>query len=274
MLDAVQLAMTNIYHSIPTEILDIAFEPWNHPDTTLDELIRKEVILSRVKNDVSIRCGPVMDLVLNLDWTKFTSSPSPYALGISGSYSAFKVPPEARQHRDISCVLSVRFPYTIQGSSTAPVYNTCTVSGNTLSGLACAALQSRTGAGQVSSPTGQVKAGNVIILDPPAYNFVPWQVTVRLVCDDNFSNMDVSSLKPFEQVCLYAVQAYIYTRTIVRIESNLVMRGADVGVIRSIVDSYNQANEKYEEELMNLGGASVYSPDRLKHLLTMMVPRG
>ena len=80
--------------------------------------------------------------MLNLNWCEYTSSPSPYALGVSGSYSTYRVPAEARENRDISCVLSVRFPYSINTSSSGNFYNTCTTKGNTVSSLACAALQS------------------------------------------------------------------------------------------------------------------------------------
>jgi hypothetical protein len=274
MIDALGRAFSQIYNTIPRPILEAAFDAINHPDQSLDDLIKEKVLLSRVRDDVSIRGGKVFDLILQLDWALHTSSPSPYALGISGSYSTYKVPPEAREHRDISCVLNVRFPYTISASSTGSFYNSASVSGNSLGGMACVALNSTTGAGQMSNPTAVVRPGNVIQLTPnPQYNFIPWRVKVRLRYDDNFSGMDVSSIKPFEMVCVEAVKAYVWTALVMKIESNMVYRGADIGIMKDIVSGYSDANEKYEENLLALGGAEVYDPERLYGILSMCVPK-
>lgn len=272
MVDGLRQAFARIYNMIPMPILEAAFEPYE-ADVSLDDLIKKKVLLARVRDDISLRGGKVFKMLLNMDWCQYTSSPSPYALGISGSYSTYAIPPEAREHRDISAVLQVRFPYTIGTSTTGNFYNDCSVGGNTLSGLACAALQAQTGANLLTSPQGLIRPGNIIQLNPPQYNFVPWQVTVRLKYDDNFSGMDVSVVYPFIQLCELAVKAYIYTNLIFKIESNVVYRGMDLGVMKDIVTQYADANEKYDEQIIQLGGAEVLDADRLYGILTRMVPK-
>ena len=84
--------------------------------------------------------------------------------------------------------------------------------------------------------------------------------------------MDVSSIRPFCHLCKYAVQAYIYTNTIVDIESNMVFRGASVGVIRDIISEYRDATDKYDEAMMELRGAAIYEPNRLIGILRHCVP--
>jgi hypothetical protein len=272
MIDAIKLVLERIYRTIPRPVLEAAFKPWE-TGTTLDECIKNKVLLSSVRDEISIRGGKILKIMLNLNWCEYTSSPSPYALGVSGSYSTYRVPAEARENRDISCVLSVRFPYSINTSSSGNFYNTCTTKGNTVSSLACAALQSQTGANMLSTPTGIIRPGNVIQLDPPQYNWVPWQVTVRLVYDDNFSGMDVSSDLPFIDACIYAVQQYIYNELVFAVESNMVVHGMEIGVFRDIIGEFKGAEEKYNEALLALGGAEIYDPSRLKNILTRMVPR-
>lgn len=272
MIDAVRQALTHIYNVIPMPILEAVFKPYE-ANVSIDNLILDKVILSRVRDDISLRGGRVLRLILNQNWCKYTSSPSPYALGISGAYTVFHIPPEARDNRDISCVLSIRFPYTLGTSNTCSFYNNNSIKGNTLSGLACAALQAQTGSNQLSTPQGIVRPGNIIQLDPPQYNFVPWQVMVRLRFDDNFSGMDVSSIRTFSLLCEYAVKAYIYVNSIMTIESNLVTRGVELGVVKDIVSSYSDANEKYEEQLLAMAGAQIYEPDRLRNILLRMVPK-
>ena len=272
MIDAVRQALTHIYSVVPNPILEAAFKPYE-ANASLDNLILSKVLLARVRDDISLRGGKILKIILNQNWCKYTSSPSPYALGISGAYTVFHIPPEARDSRDISCILGVRFPYTLGTSNSCSFYNNNTIKGNTLSGLACAALQSQTGANQLSTPQAMVMPGNIIKLDPPQYNFVPWQVTTRLRYDDNFSGMDVSSIRPFCQLCEYAVKAYIYVNLIMLIESNMVVKGAELGVIKDIVSRYEDANDKYEEQLIAMGGSQIYEPDRLRNILLRMVPK-
>ena len=267
MIDAVRQALTHIYNVIPMPILEAVFKPYE-ANVSIDNLILDKVILSRVRDDISLRGGRVLRLILNQNWCRYTSSPSPYALGISGAYTVFHIPPEARDNRDISCVLSIRFPYTLGTSNTCSFYNNNSIKGNTLSGLACAALQAQTGSNQLSTPQGIVRPGNIIQLDPPQYNFVPWQVMVRLRFDDNFSGMDVSSIRTFSLLC-----EYVYVNSIMTIESNLVTRGVELGVVKDIVSSYSDANEKYEEQLLAMAGAQIYEPDRLRNILLRMVPK-
>lgn len=272
MIDALERAFAEIHNSIPKGILDIAFQTNDYMDVSLDERIKSEVILKRVRKDISVVAGPMFDLILQSNWAKFTSSPSVYALGISGAYSAYKIPPEAREHRDISCVVNVRFPYTIMNSSVGAFYSDCSIKGNNLAGLSSSALSSQTGAHMLANPVGRILPGNVIILEPPQYNFVPWRCTVRLEFDDNFSGMDVSSIQQFCHLCKYAVQAYIYTNMIIDVESNVVFRGASIGVIKDIISDYRDANDKYQETMLQFQGASMYDPMRLKSLLQRCVP--
>src|SRR5574344_131066 len=272
MIDALRTALMHIQSVIPPQMLEAAFKPYEN-NTSLDELIISKVINFRVRDLISIRGGRILKLILNQNWCKFTRSPSPYALGISGAYTVFHIPSEARDNRDMVCALGVRFPYTLGTSNSSMFYSNESIKGNTLSGLACAALQAQTGANALSVPQAIIKPGNIIQLDPPQYNFVPWQVMVRLKYDDNFSGMDVSSLSSFYKICELATKSYIYTQLIFDVESNAVFRGVELGVMRDFMNEYKDADEKLEEELLAFGGAAMYEPDRLRNILMRCVPK-
>lgn len=47
----------------------------------------------------------------------------------------------------------------------------------------------------------------------------------------------------------------------------------EIGVFRDIINEYKGAEDKYAEALLALGGAETYEPQRLKNILTRMVPR-
>lgn len=271
MIDPVRQALIRIYHTIPRPILEAAFRDLPEDDTeTLDTLILKKVFLTRMRDDLSIRAGKVFKLLLNNNWCHYASSPSPYALGLSGTYSVYHIPPEAREHRDIVAIMEIRFPYNL-GQQTN-FYSDCSTKGNTLSKLACASLASQTFSNALSIPRANLKPGNVIKLEPPQFNFVPWQVKVRLKYDDDFSNLEVSEAGQFPKLAEYAVKQYIYTKLIMAIETNLVVRGMDFGVVKDIVSSYQDAGEKYDEQLLEFAGSSVLDGDRLEGILRKMVP--
>lgn len=84
---------------------------------------------------------------------------------------------------------------------------------------------------------------------------------------------NVSTALPLIDVCVYAVQQYIYNELVFSVESNLVVHGMEIGVFRDIINDYKGSEDKYAEALLALGGAETYEPQRLKNILTRMVPR-
>ena len=271
MIGGLKQFFLDLHFTIPMPVLEAAFEPWNHPGMDLDEIIRQKVILARVRDAVSIRGGKIFRILLQSSWAEYTRSPSPYALGASGSWSTYLIPPEYRNHKDIVAALQVRFPYTIGSGSQSSFISDCNVKGTTLSAIAGSALHAQTGSNEISYPTPVLYEGNVIGLDPPQFNFVPWQVMVRLAYDDNFSDMDSSLIRPFSQVCMAATKAYIYAQLYMKVESNMVLRGAELGSFKELINSYADANDKYEEALLSMGGAEMFDPVRQRNMLIQIM---
>lgn len=272
MLDALRAVYARIHRNIMPEMLELCFEPWNHPDKTLDQLILEKVILASVRDDASRQGGKMMDIILQMDWAKYTNSPSPYSLGLGGAYSTFLVPPEAREHRDIVCCVSVRMPYNVGTSTTGNFFNDRVARGNTVGAMACAALKAQTMAGSFVFPRAIIEPGNVIRLMPPSMNWVPWMVKVRLKFDDNFTGMESSSLDSFSKACEFALKTYMYSHMRAKVESNAVLRGADIGVIREELQSYSDASEKYDEAIRAFHGAEILDNTRLPYILAKMMP--
>lgn len=272
MLNPIRTALARVHNVIPEFVLKAAFKSEEYMDVSIDELIMEKVIRARVLDDVSQRCGKIKSIVLQLSWVKYTSPPSQFTLAVSGAYSTFHIPPEARDFKDILCILGVSFPYVLSGQGNSAVMSNCAVGGITASQLACAALQSQTKAGLVSLPTAKLLPGNVVHLIPEGISWVPWVLRARLRFDDQFSGMNIDSIDSFNHVVEYAVKAYVYNTLLFEIESNLVHRGQELGVVKSVVDSYSDANDKYDEFLLALGGSSHFEPDRLRFLLSRMMP--
>lgn len=271
MLSPLQRAFSDIFATIPQVILQAAFNPTARADISLDTAILNQVIIPRVKDAVSVRGGRVTEIVLYQDWAHFTPSPSQFALGAGGTYSTFVIPPEARENRDISNILGIQLLSSMSSGTNHSQFNNVMARGVSVASLGMQAIRAQTAANVVSLPTPELRDGNTIVLNPPQNNFIPWVITVRLCYDDAFSNMPAPLLEPFSKVVLCAVKAYIYTQLYLRIENNMVLRGAEIGAIKTIVDSYADANEKYEEALVSMGGAEIFDPARTARILRRIV---
>lgn len=271
MLSPLKMALADIHANIPAPILQMAFNPYNDYRVSIDQEIIDKVILARVKDAVSIRGGRILDIILSQKWANITASPTPYALGVVGLYTSFTIPPEARENRDMVAATGIRLSAAIGLGLQNSFYNSLNAGGLSLKSIATQAIQSQTASNVIALPTPQIRDGNLIVLDPPQTTYVPWVVTVRLSYDDNFGNMPKGIYPAFSTVVMLAVKTYIYTQLSLAIESNAVIHGAEIGAIKNIVDSYSDANEKYEEELIKLGGAEVFDPARTARILQRVI---
>lgn len=270
MIGALERAYKDIYSEIPMPVLQAAFEPSKY-DVSLDERIKQEVILKRVRDDASINGGKVKSLILDQRWVKFVDTPSAYASCPTGAYSAYHIPEHERDHRDIVTVTKVEYPNSIVMGNGGGFMANHFLGGRTLSNVAMSALRSNTYSHAIIYPTAIVKAGNIIKLDPPQFSFIPYKLTVRLRYDEEFVNMDVSSIDFFAKSVTNAVKAYIYQKLIFQIETNTVYRGMEIGIMRDIVNTYADANEKYIESLKMFSGGELLDVERAKNILSAMI---
>lgn len=267
MIGALERAFKAIYNEIPRPILEAAFTPMAY-DVSLDERIKQEVILKRVKGDADINGGKIKTFTLNPGWLEFTQQPSPYAL-LPSNASAYHIPPAARDYRDITTVVDVSYP-TI---GTQGWYPGQSQGGRNMHNVTRAVIRSHTYTHTPLLPTVTVREGNVLMVSPPSLLSIPWQVKVRLRYDDEFVNMELSSIEPFAQCVLLATKAYIHTKLIMEIESNMVYHGMEIGSMRDIVSSYSDANKEYTELMLQFAGGEICDPDRAVNILKNMVGR-
>lgn len=270
-MDALGQALESIHLFIQRPILEAAFNPEADTSLSLDELIREKVLNGYVRKRASIRGGKIHRIILHQEWCEHTSSPSPWALGVSGSFSEYRVPPEAREHRDIACVLQVRFPYSLGASCSGGFYNNCAIKGNTLSQIAGAALQAQTYSNILANPQGIVLPGNIIKLEPPQINYIQWMVYVRLMYDENFSHIQESTIDPFCDVCVTATKQYCFNELHFKVESNAMYHGMELGVFKDTISQWSDLKQTLDEQILALGGSEFYDPDRARGILQRMV---
>ena len=69
MENAIDLALRNINHNIPLEILEVAFEN-DRRGISIEDCIHEDVIVNRILHDANIVAGKIKTIVLDPMWIK------------------------------------------------------------------------------------------------------------------------------------------------------------------------------------------------------------
>lgn len=64
--------------------------------------------------------------------------------------------------------------------------------------------------------------------------------------EGSFNNIQPRSWPNLAQLCIWAVKAYIYNKLIISMGSGVLSGGQELGVFKSIVDDYSEAEENYK----------------------------
>lgn len=276
MRESVQYTISYIHNRIPNEVLHMAFMQHNPygPFTTLDDTIMTNVIHKRVLADCNIVSGRIKYIPLLPEYTELPADVSmlmPYPIG---QYGLYRIPPEAREGVPITSVISISHPVNNFGGAGAPNnydgenQNCPWVNMNQ---LANQVLESKTMNSTPPVPIPELLGGNMIRLNPPQLAQVNWVLGCKLAFDTELTNLNNSALIPFANLAVYAAQMYIYQELIVKIDEAVISGGAEIATIKAIVESYQDAHERYAEALLKFrGGQYLDTRQKLVFLQHMM----
>ena len=94
-----------------------------------------------------------------------------------------------------------------------------------------------------------------------------------LANDENFSHLQIRSIPYFTRLCELATKAYIYNEYTIKMDKGRIEGGAEIGRFREIVDGYADAEEMYQEYLLNTWQKVSFMNDResFERLLKMQI---
>ena len=253
MHNVLQVILSEI-HTIPMEILQLAFNPKDEP-VSLDELIIEKVIKKRVLPGCNLVAGEERPILLKLDyWEPLNYSKEDAYLRL-GRYSTYRIPPEARDYRPITKTISIDYPgYTNNILTGIDPYRQG--KGARVASLTRAVMQSHTKSQFIATPTATAKDGEIITLLPGQTMHIEFVVHCLLEYDDNFNNINASAVIPLAQLCLCAVKAYIFRTTMVAMDQGRILHGGDHGIIKELIADYRGEEEKYQELLDEFTGGA------------------
>lgn len=267
MTDPIAYAIQQVKSEIPYQILQAAFEPQNNytGQSSVESEIVRQVIQGRVLPDCQIMGGKIKPIPLLIEYYEQLEPDGSYMTAPGGVY---RIPPEARDFVDIVAVVSIGIDGTYYPGT--PLEQ-CPLVGNGINQLQRMVINSHTEASTPQLPVPNLLPGNLIELipdTPPSSGLV---LNCRLAYDANMLNLNPSAIMPFAQLVVLATKAYIYTKLIIRIDEIAIRNGHEVGILKDIIERYEDANATYVETIPHFRSGSTLDQKTKLQLIAMMV---
>jgi hypothetical protein len=270
MKNVINNLLKDLYRKVPMEILNEAFYRLRkESNRSLDALIKEYIIVDVVLSNCNLYAGKVKNIVLYQQYGKDIDDTMLHA-AMSGNYGVYAIPPEARENRPIVAVLDVAYPTTMAIYGTFPNIG---VTGRSVANGIDEMLSSFTHEPAYVTPTPMLIDGDagIIQLSPPASLHVDWILSCMLAYDKEFTNISLNMLNPLKNMVEYAAKSFIYNELIIKINQGYLQSGLQLESVRSMIESYADANEKFDEALRKFRGASTFSQDALRNMLSLMI---
>lgn len=266
MQNVINILIRKLYHRIPTPVLEEAFRPTYH-NRTLDALIKERIIVDTVLTDCNLYAGKTKKIPLSIDYIKRVEDAGSSRY-ISSDYSVYYIPPEARENRDITVVLDLAYPSELTMTN---MYPGQFLSGRSVANVADQALGNATQTPQYLTPTPILMGNNIVRLEPPSSLYTDYVLSCMLAFDKDFTNISTNMVNPIFKCVLYATQMFIYNELLIRMNQGFRQGGAPLASIVDIVNTYEGAEERYDESMKTLRGASMFDKSTMIQMINLMI---
>ena len=239
-------SVKKILRDIPKEVLFEAFkvdaDPATFNLTTLDFKIIQEIIRDTVIVDADIVGGT--DIMIPLGGLT-PERHTPYT-------TIYKIPDDFLADRNLVSVGRLLIIPTMEGNlGVAPGH--ITALGNSSYGMYQNPLMS------VANRIGNSAQPNITLNNASLTNLgnncvainmhYTMLANVGMECtvsnDENLNNIQPRNWEAFSKLCILAAKAYVYVKLITPLNMGKLEGGEEIGIIKSIVESYESANEDY-----------------------------
>ena len=270
MTNALEIALVKIHSSIPPEILEYAFanRELRNEVVSIDDMILQKVIRYRVLKDMNTEGGKFKEILLRHEYMEPLQRNYDDNMMHTGRWSVYRIPPVIREGRPIVEVMSLKFRGAYAGNQP---YSNGYTDGANITTLAQGVLDAHTFQTAPPIPNVELLSGDLVRLYPSQHHGTLWAMNCRLAYDEFLTNLNTSAIQPFADLCVLAVKAYIFNTTTVPLDKAYIMNGYQVGQFKTIIDSYADANEKYDEAYNKLAGAMFLDPQRIQAFLPYIV---
>lgn len=278
-MNTIIYAVNEIKHIIPYEVLHAAMSYNEDPNlynmSSLEDKIINKVIKQRVLVSANVVGG--IEYMIPIATVQPTFS--------ERLYTVYRIPSELTLDKEIVSVLSLTYLPAVgfmgvQGGFGGPnmIYNPSSpvasmTSGVTNIGSRIAASQATSGI--LSNAHLELVARNTVAVYAHYQVLSSYGLRVILENDSNLNNIQPRSYHHFSTLCALATKAYIYKHLSIALNSGYLAGGQELGMFKTIVESYADAEEQYQIYLTQQWPAVALMNDTTRHhrhLVSMLAP--
>lgn len=253
-MSALNYAVNEIRNQIPEDLLIqglLIDEPMSTSNlTSIDDKLMTKVLRKRVLMDTNLVGG--MEMIIPLNTTPPMHS--------EDHLTVYRIDKELTMGREIVSALGLA-PITLRTGfgSYGHVSNASGIN----------ALDSVTDrVGDSFSPSGNIHNAHLELIGPNTIlvklNYISLSsLGVRVVVENesNMNNIQPRSWKDLSYLCVLATKAYLYNKLIIPVNSGLLVSGQDLGIFKSILESYDGAEEEYRIYLQEVWSKVAFMND-------------
>lgn len=241
-MNPISQAISQIKFRIPKRLLEEAFanrtRSWRAAAVNIDEAIRNQVIRPRVLVDCNLHGGT--ETWIGLEEVDYERT--------DDYTTVYRIPKEKTQNRSIIAVLNVTFTDALRASAFG-ITGGCDTS--TELQAAQAVMDAHAAIPQTSTAKVTLIGENTVMVRDSMV--LPPNIYLRCILanDENLSHLHYRSYPQFIKLCEHAVKAYIYNKLVIEVDVGEIQGGQVIGAIRTILDSYADQEELYQDYMIN-----------------------
>lgn len=276
-MSALMYCVGEVRNQIPYEILynglmiDEVAETANL--TSLDDKLISKVIRKRVLMDANIVGG--MELIVPLNNVQ--------PMYFEDFYTVYRIDKELTLNREIVSALGlsampVNMGYGNPNSGSAGMGlpyqgNMCNGRFNPLVSVADRIGDAASLSGMIHNAHLELVGPNTVLVNQHYRILAHLGLRCIVENESNLNNIQPRSWKDLSMLCVLATKAYLYNKLIVAINSGVLAGGQDLGMFKSILESYDSAEEDYRNFLIEVWAPVSYMNDngRYSRLLSSMI---
>lgn len=264
-MNAIQVAINSVKNSIPRRILEDVFlnryTQYRAVPISIEERIRREVVLARVLPDCQLRYGNTTYIPLTgLRGEQVT--PNEYV---------YHIPKDRTGGLAIMSALSIA--YLTPLSNYGNINYLGSFNGSVVNEATSYMLDAHDVSPVFASSRVTLVGENTILIKNAPLSGDGMSLYCILENDQAINHLKPKSIAFFKQLVLLAVKAYIYNELILEIDQARLVGGHDLGKYREIVESYADADEMYNEKLTEIMGVVFFLNDEeqaTRHIRLML----
>lgn len=275
-MNAIMYAINEIKSVIPYEIIYAGMTLDEDPQllnlSSLEDKVLNKVFKKRVLLAANVIGGIETIIPIRSVHPTFTEP----------MYTVYHIPPELTMDKEIMSVLSLAYLPTagfmgVTGGFGGPnMVNSAGHGGGTATmNVANRIASSVNTTGLLSSAHLEIVARNTIAVYAHYQALTNYGLRVVLQNDENLNNIQPRSYPALSKLAVLACKSYLYNKLIIPINSGYLSGGQDLGMFKSMLESYSDAEEQYQMFLREVWGQVAFMNDTTRYsnyLAGMLAP--